>query len=86
MGCLYKEVTMSEQVKLTDDDGKTYTLKQLADPAEFFAPTSCLRWIVRTVEMCDGPGNDLNLRTLQQAWQGDRGTIRWEDVDEVYDD
>ena len=42
---------------------------------ETFQQTNSLRWIVKD-------GDKIN-KILQQAWQGDNGTVRWKDIEEV---
>lgn len=57
--------------------------KQIRPAVQMFEPTKGLRWLTWTREMCDGPGNDIVYRKLQQAWRGTNGEIKWVDIPEI---
>ncbi len=52
----------------------------VAAESEYFVPTHGLRWIVRPLREQPTHGTE---RVLQQAYQGDRGSIEWHDVPEA---
>lgn len=52
---------------------------------EWFEPTMQLRWLIRYPKMFKSGGVYPGERLLQQAWEGDKGSVEWHTIDEVED-
>ena len=64
------------------DDKRLRTKRNGSIVGLFIMPTMHFRWLTTTIEMCDGPGNDIKKRRLQQCYMSDTGDQVWQDVPE----